>query len=138
MGNLVRYNLFLDDERNPSNAYSYTNDLDYVTPSFNWVIVRNFDAFTDLIEERFAKGEFPNIISFDHDLGKEHYKHAYSKVIPYDEYKEKTGYDCAKWLVDFCIDNCLELPKYKLHSMNTVGKQNILSYLENAKKHTKI
>lgn len=133
-----RYNVFLDDERNPEMAYGYTHDLDYVTPSFKWIVVRNYDDFVKLVTDRFKKGEFPNIVSFDHDLADIHYKDANSEVIPYDTYTEKTGYHVAKWLVDFCIDNKLKLPKYKLHSMNEVGRQNILSYLENAKKHTNI
>ena len=45
--------------------------------------------------------------------------------------KEKTGYDCAKWLVEYCLDNDLSLPKYQVHSMNPVGKKNILDYLSN-------
>jgi len=44
---------------------------------------------------------------------------------------EKTGYDSAKWLVDFCINNNLELPNYLCHSQNPVGKENILKYLDN-------
>lgn len=41
-------------------------------------------------------------------------------------FSEKTGYDCAKWLVDYCIDNKLTLPKHVyVHSMNPVGKKNI-------------
>jgi hypothetical protein len=48
---------------------------------------------------------------------------------------EKTGYQAAKWLVDYCVDNSLSIPEYIVHSQNEVGKKNIQSYLENAKKH---
>lgn len=40
-------------------------------------------------------------------------------------YCEKTGYECAKWLVSYCIDNKLKLPSYYVHSMNPVGAENI-------------
>ncbi len=52
-------------------------------------------------------------------------------------FSEKTGYDCAKWLVNFCMDNNLELPEYYAHSMNTVGRRNILGYLDNYVKFSK-
>jgi hypothetical protein len=48
----------------------------------------------------------------------------------------KTGYDAAKWLVQYCHSNCLPFfPEYNVHSANPVGKANIESYLSNAKKH---
>ena len=51
---------------------------------------------------------------------------------------EKTGFHCAKWLVDYCLDNDLRLPPFQVHSANPVGRQNIQSYLDNAKKYLKI
>ena len=59
---------------------------------------------------------FPNFISFDHDLG-----------------LEESGYDCAKWLVDYCLDHNLHLPEFEVHSQNPVGKENILALLNNFK-----
>ena len=47
---------------------------------------------------------------------------------------EKTGYECAKWLVDYCIKNYYDLPGFIVHSMNPVGKMNIELYLNNFKK----
>lgn len=55
----------------------------------------------------------PTAICFDHDLG----------IVNNTE--EKTGYDCAKWLVNYCIDNKLHLPLYNIQSSNPVGKANI-------------
>ena len=52
-------------------------------------------------------------------------------------FSEKTGYDCTKWLVNFCMDNNLKLPDYYSHSMNTVGRRNILGYLDNFVKFSK-
>jgi hypothetical protein len=50
-----------------------------------------------------------------------------------DDYgPEKTGYDCAKWLVEYCVEHGLKFPEYVVHSMNPVGKENILSYVRQA------
>lgn len=127
------FNLFLDDERFPQTALRgglvaehkdmYRNDSD-------WEIVRNFDEFVKIIEE---KG-IPNMVSFDHDLADISYhmgKMSFS-------YREKTGYDAAKWLADYCYDNGFKLPIYQVHSANPTGKKNIEDYLANAKKHLKI
>ena len=101
-----------------------------------FVIVRNYDEFVNFIR----KNGLPNIISFDHDLADEHYSsdmHASTEVYNknYETFQEKTGMDCAKWLVDYCLENGLQLPDYVVHSANPVGKKNIESYLLNAKKH---
>lgn len=47
------------------------------------------------------------------------------------DFKEKTGLDCAKWLVNYCMDNSKDLPSTILvHSQNPVGKQNIELYFK--------
>jgi hypothetical protein len=76
------------------------------------------------------KKGLPEMISLDHDLADIHYLKPNS-----DEYAEKIGYDCAKWLIEYCMDNYLDLPKFYCHSMNPVGKKNILSLLENFKNY---
>jgi hypothetical protein len=127
--------LFLDDIRNPKDC---ANGL--VPTNFNklywekdWFIVRNFNQFTDWI----LQNGLPDFISFDHDLADEHYNPAmFSSVEEYSklEFKEKTGYDCAKWLGNYCIDNDIKLPDCVVHSQNPVGKINIQGYLENVTK----
>lgn len=125
------YNLFLDDFRSPEDAYVYTLNDELIDRE--WVIVRNYEEFVKTIAWNFKEnGVMPSMISFDHDLADKHYEH--QREIDYDSYEEKTGYDCAKWLVDFCMDNHAELPSYMVHSMNTVGRRNITSYIENYKK----
>ena len=47
--------------------------------------------------------------------------------------REKTGMDCAKWLVDYCMDNKKELPDFVVHSMNPAGGENIKSLLDQFK-----
>ena len=56
----------------------------------------------------------PDFISFDHDLG-----------------EGLSGYDCAKYLVDYCLAHQRPLPNYQVHSQNPVGKENIERLLEN-------
>lgn len=115
------YNLFLDDIRMPEDVYNYTGIIDYNLKG--WVIVRNYDDFV----LRVKCNDLPDIISFDHDLGLDHYEHQNTKI-PYDEYEEKTGYHCAKWLIDYCLNNNIYLSsKIYIHSMNTVGAKNIES-----------
>lgn len=124
----MKYNLFLDDFRQPSDAFYYTFNPIY--NNLHWLVVINYDQFTETIERYYDRlGVLPSIISFDHDLADIHYEH--QKNIPYEEMEEKTGYHCAKWLVDFCMDNNEKLPDYYVHSMNNVGKVNITTYLNN-------
>lgn len=124
------YNLFLDDERTPLDAYEYTKNSSYLT--YEWVVVRNYDSFVDKI----LKNGLPKIISFDHDLADIHYKTCINVTeINYDILVEKTGYHCAKWLVNYCVDlGNIPLPKYFIHSMNFVGGKNIRCLLENYNK----
>ena len=90
------YNLFLDDERNPNR---FLKDLK------TWEVVRGYDDFTRIIRNR----GLPGFISFDHDLSS----------------KEKTGYDCAKWLIEYCQKTKKPLPNWQVHSLNPIGKVNI-------------
>lgn len=136
----MTYRLFLDDIRNPSDAYSYTGFKPYVEE--HWKIVRSYDQFVSFITRNYELHDaMPSIIGFDHDLALEHYapkEHWDDKYDAWAEsqgFKEKTGMDCAKWLVEFCMDNNLKLPDYFVHSMNPAGAKNITSLLENYKKH---
>lgn len=133
MGSVKTYRIFLDDIRDPIDAYLYTGFKPFIDDTEPWRIVRSYDQFVDYITRNFNKGYFPEIIAFDHDLAEIHYSHL--SDIDYDKFTEKTGMDCAKWLVDFCMDNNLKLPEYYVHSMNPAGARNIISYLENYKKH---
>ena len=42
--------------------------------------------------------------------------------------------DCAKWLVEYCIDNNKKLPLYNIQSANSVGRENIDSLLKSFNK----
>lgn len=138
----MSYNLFLDDYRIPIDCIGYVVPLgirpDLYTTN-KWIIVKNYDEFVKYIEEN----GLPEKISFDHDLADEHYTpkeywQDYEASKKYQEevevnYKEKTGYDCAKWLINYCIENNLKLPEYYVHSMNPVGRDNIKNLLNQFK-----
>ena len=40
-------------------------------------------------------------------------------------YKNQTGEGCAKWLMQFCINNKKQLPEIFIHSANPVGEDKI-------------
>lgn len=125
--------LFLDDERFPQTALRgglVDFDVDLYKNDSDWFIARNYDEFVDYI----IKNGMPEYVSFDHDLADIKYNMGKMSF----SYREKTGYDCAKWLADYCYDNGFKLPKYQVHSANSVGKKNIQDYLKNASKHFNI
>ena len=124
--------LFLDDIRHPHDCMSYmphrigTTAVMYT--QLEWAIVKNYDEFTKWV----ALNGLPEIVSFDHDLADEHYDPAMcgdASDYP-NEFEEKTGLDCAKWMVDYCIDNKLTFPKFEVHSMNPVGSDRIKNYIK--------
>lgn len=118
--------LWLDDLRDP-----YL-DLEKKVPhkeNAEIIWVKNYNEFT----ERIKKYGLPDVISFDHDLAEEHYTpeeywndyYASKKYQESQDYVEKTGLDCAKWLIKYCLNNDLELPEYYVHSANPVGRDKI-------------
>ena len=129
---LNSYRLFLDDIRDPRHCLMYMQGKGFDTTIYNekWEIVRSHKAFVEIVE----KQGLPSLISFDHDLADEHY---IEEDPEYGEYTEKTGYDSAKWLVQYCLDNNLKLPYFIVHSMNPIGKQNITTLLTNFKNQQK-
>jgi hypothetical protein len=120
----MSYNLFLDDERLPHQV-SWVQ----IPQKEVWAVVSSYEEFVLYITD----WGIPKFVSFDHDLADEHYG---AMLRGDDDYgTEKTGYDCAKWLVDKCVESDIKFPQYAVHSMNPVGSENITAYIENAKKH---
>lgn len=127
--------IYLDDVRTPTEK--------------GWTIVRYFDEFVKKVEEI----GLANIetISLDHDLGESAMFEYHANVSPnytldYSRITEKTGYDCAKWLVQkFYKDNpdwdklprgakrekTLPFPTVYTHSANPIGAANIIGYINN-------
>jgi len=140
MDYMKKFKLFLDDVRSPKDAIGLVLDIHNKFYWENdWDVVRNYDEFVQYLEVNGA----PEFVSFDHDLGDsamdEYFRNVATKgILDYDNIKEKTGLDCAKFLVEYCADESQPLPEYLVHSANPVGKKNIESFLENAKKHLSI
>jgi NAD+-processing family protein with receiver domain len=120
----MSYRLFLDDERAPK-------QVTWVAlPPGPWTVVKSYTQFVDTIMTR----GIPMFVSFDHDLADEHYRaaqympypHLYTDRFPF---KEKTGKDCAYWLVERCLETKTPIPEYQVHSMNPVGRYNIISVM---------
>lgn len=141
----MSYYLFLDDERMPGNVTWITMPGDRA-----YQIVRNYDQFVQHI----TTNGVPDFVTFDHDLADEHYAAMLrdcqlnstgqllfavaETLVDVDYGVERTGYDCAKWLVDYCADNGYKFPPYTVHSMNPIGSKRITDYITNAKQHLDI
>ncbi|MEK7433242.1 MAG: cyclic-phosphate processing receiver domain-containing protein [Cyanobacteriota bacterium] len=116
-------NVFLDDTREPINAYNQTFDKIY--KDCKWFVVKDYNSFIDYVTDVFKlEKKLPKIFSFDHNLADEHYQ---SEVFTYDSYIEKTGYHCALWLKKFCDNNKIDYPEIYSHSASPQGVENILN-----------
>ena len=112
--------LYLDDVRTPS--------------AEDWQVVRNYDDFVAHI--RMHGLENYDVISLDHDLGDTAMNEYYNNVhlnytLDYNNIKEKTGLDCAKWLVAESMNKNIPLPQIYTHSANPIGSANIMGYINN-------
>jgi len=112
--------LFLDDERMPG-------DVKWIliggvgSWGADWQIVRSLNEAIQWVLDN----GFPDVISFDHDLGLMHYAGDYSD--------KNTGYDFAKWLIEHDMDtnSMPENFKFTVHSKNPTGSENIRELLNN-------
>lgn len=114
------YKIYLDDIRTPLED--------------GWTVVRSYDEFVETVSR--IGLDIIDIISLDHDLGDTAMKEYYDNVKPnfelnYNNIDEKTGYDCAKWLVGICMDVGHEIPMVVVHSANPIGSANIIGYVNN-------
>lgn len=127
--------IYLDDIRTP------------LDPS--WIVVRNFEEFVEKVSELGL--ESISEISLDHDLGdsakNEYFQNTrWSSSVNYSNIDEKTGYDAAKWLVDYWhsvnrtdddsikemrVKKSIGFPLVLTHSANPVGSANIMGYINN-------
>lgn len=102
--------LFLDDKRTPVDI--------------KWSIARNYKEFVYIVDKEGLENF--KVISLDHDLAD--FKR---DVLNYNEFIEKTGMDCAKYLVNKSLDDNIPLPQIYVHSDNNVGSENIVRYINN-------
>jgi len=117
----MKHRIYLDDVRTPVSKES-------------WVVVRNYNEFVAMIQ--FIGLENIDIISLDHDLGESSMVEYYNNVkknyqLDYNNIEEKTGYDCAKWLVQQSILTDTPIPIIYTHSANPIGSANIMGYVNN-------
>lgn len=113
----MTYNLFIDDERYPQDVKWASLEDQRMYRDGEWIIARNW---FDVLETVVSLG-FPQMISFDHDLGD----------------GEITGYEIAQKLANMVMDGA-EIPsdfEFRVHSKNPVGGENIRRYMENFLKH---
>jgi hypothetical protein len=138
---MAKVKIYLDDVRTPIDK--------------DWIVVRNYDEFVNKVQEIGLKNI--DCISLDHDLGDSAMREYYTNVSPnfslnYDNITEKTGYDCAKWLVDYFYYEFPEridmtknekkngkiiFPLVYVHSHNPVGAHNICGWINNFLKNEK-
>ena len=125
--------IFLDDIRNPENCVTYMHKrIGSLNPIYleEWVIARNYNEFVDIVTRHIDKITH---ISFDHDIAEEHYTTPNEEFLPelYDRnmeiglYNEKTGYDCAKFALNYYRQKGKELPIIFVHTLNPAGRENI-------------
>ncbi len=112
--------LYLDDVRTPKDA--------------DWKVVRSYDEFTAHIKMNGLENY--ELMSLDHDLGDTAMNEYYNNVSPnytldYNNIQEKTGLDCAKFLVAESMNTKIPLPQIYVHSANPIGSANIMGYINN-------
>lgn len=136
MDNNKKILLWLDDRRDPFRHEDWLKFSPIEKP-FEVVWIKNYKRFVGWIK----KNGLPDAICFDHDLSDFSFDIIGFVFHKSPLRKERTGYDCAKWLVNYCLENNFALPKWNVQSSNEPGKKNIngilLSYLkhiENQKK----
>lgn len=100
----------------------------------NWEIVRSHEEFKKNLESKYESGEFPALVSFDHDLHDEHYDPSMYKGVEayefaYKKFERPTGRRSAEFLVQFCKEKHLQMPECLIHTMNPAGKDRIKSTL---------
>lgn len=111
--------IYLDDVRTPVDS--------------SWLVVRNYDEFVSKVSEIGLQNI--DLISLDHDLGdsamQEWYQNVYHNYeLNYDNITERTGMDCAKWLVQQWL-NGEQVVDVVIHSANAIGSANMMGYINN-------
>ena len=131
--------LWLDDQRDPNKYFKVKkpqsavwvrNNNFYQNKIFNkydvnFIWVKSFDEFVNYIETNGV----PKFISFDNDL--KNGRMTVDGVVP-------NGEDCAKWLIKYCNDNGLKLPKYYLHTANHKQRDVLNKLLKESVKMKKV
>lgn len=124
--------LWLDDYRDPMK-----NDWLRFSPipkeDITQVVwVKSFKEFKKWIIEN----GFPDAVCLDHDLCEEHmndyrkYQAVGINKIDYKSFNERTGLDCARFLIQLDGFRGKPFPLYASQSANPIGRMNILRELD--------
>lgn len=124
---MEKVRIYLDDIRTPLET--------------DWIICRNYEEFVQKVSDTGL--ENIELISLDHDLGqtaiREYFKNTSKNyIIDYNNIHEKTGYDCAKWIVNKSMEEEINLPTITVHSANPVGSANMMGYINNYLKNKRL
>jgi len=119
--------LYLDDVRVPTEG--------------EWEVVRNYDEFVAHIKLNGLSAY--EVISLDHDLGEGAMVEYYTNTKPnyelnYERIPEKTGMDCARFLVAESMNEKIPLPAIYVHSANPIGAANMMGYINNYFRNCKL
>lgn len=125
---MKKYNIYLDDVRTP-----LPNPSTHDTPE--WTVVRSYNEFVEAIMD--IGLENIDLISLDHDLDDTaimewHTNVYHNSQLNYENIREKTGMDCAKWLVEQWKKGA-PVCRVMVHSANAIGSGNIMGYINNYK-----
>ena len=107
----MRTIIWLDDLRDPADPRMDWLAYSPIGREVEVIWLKDYFQFKNWILEN----GLPDGICFDHDLGED----------------TPTGYDSAKWLVNYCLDNNISPPAWSSQSANPVGKANINRLLKN-------
>jgi hypothetical protein len=131
----MKKRIYLDDVRTPVDQ--------------DWVVVRSYDEFIAAVKDIGLSNI--DVISLDHDLGDSAMQEYHNNVSPnytldYSNITEKTGLDCAKWLIEHWFElnasedyeirqmrftKTIDFPEVYVHSANPIGSANIMGYVNN-------
>ena len=124
--------LWLDDMRDP-----HKNDWLNFSPIPKLELRKVYWAksYDDFVRWISIKG-LPDGICFDHDLSDfQAMKTSYPELmedVPWPD-SEKTGMDCARWLIEYCKERSLSLPVYMSQASNPDKRAEIVTLLDNFK-----
>lgn len=123
----MKKKLYLDDVRVPVDQ--------------EWIVAKDYDEFAGIVT--LIGLDNIEVISLDHDLGPTAMSEYYNNVQPnyiidYNNILEKTGYDVAKFLVAHSMSTGIPLPQVYVHSANPIGAGNMIGYINNYLKNSRL
>lgn len=118
--------LILDDVRSISDVLTI-NRMNVFGDTVK--LVKSYREFCDWV----TSNGVPAFVSFDHDLADVREPGDGALIVVASDWtKEKTGVDCAAFLIEYCHAEGERFPVYNVHSANPVGAANIRGLIESA------